>query len=54
MIWLILAGFAFVLFLDAYRCGMLDKVKEQLGKILKKVREWLNKQLFNRSKKQDK
>jgi len=47
MIWLILAGFAFVLFLDAYRSGLLDKVKLE-------IKEWLKKPLFSKEKKQDK
>ena len=54
MIWLILLGFVFVVLMDSFRCGLLDKVKEKLGKILKRVQDWLEKPLFGGSKKQDK
>lgn len=54
MIWLLLLGFIFVLLVDAFRCGLLDKVKEELNKIIKKIKKRFFKPLFNRSKKQDK
>jgi len=45
MIWLLLAGFIFVLLLDSYSDGDLDWLIDWVKKLLKKLRlGWLKKQ----------